>query len=157
MIRYLWLSVLVLVGCESVEPRATRVQDRLRPPYNYALMQKIDDNTMDYQWSHYNDGYYRTGEKFKDAYLQTMKETNDMSHENAYEVYKKQKYEIARKYKTQEGEAVMNSKEKEAIEGFSPSGLKEGEEIIITDEDEFAVTKDIIIEVDQVTDTSRTK
>lgn len=131
-----------------MQPNRTKIQDRLRPPYNYALMNKIKDNTMDYKWSEYDDGYYRTGKKFEDSYVSVMKETNDMSHDNAYEIYKKQKKEIATKYKLA-GESLHATKENMAVDEFSPKDLKETEAVIVTDENEFAVTKDITIHVDQ--------
>ncbi len=145
MIR-ITLLLLALFGCSSVEPTNIEIQDRLRPPYNYALMKNIDSNTMDYEWSEDDSGYYRTGKEFYDMYIKTMLETNDMSHKNAYKIYKTQKVNIATKYKT-DGRSILASKEEEAINTFLPSSLNDSSEIIITDEDEFAITKDITIEV----------
>ena len=148
MIKYL-LMFLFFVGCRSMEPKSIKVEDRLRPPYNYALIEKIDDNIMDYKWSDYDDGYYRTGEKFYETYINVMKETDDMSYKYAYEIYKKQKKQIAQKYKMN-GNKILAKKEEVAINEFSPDNLSETEEIITTDENEFAITKDIIIHVDQL-------
>jgi hypothetical protein len=48
------------------------------------------------------------------------------------------------------GNKILAKKEEVAINEFSPDNLSETEEIITTDEDEFAITKDIVIHIDQL-------
>ena len=143
------LSFLVMfsfVGCESVEPKIIKVEDRIKPPYNYLLLKEVNGDTrFDYKWSNYDDGYLRVGEKFLQAYEKTMAEMEVNEKDQMLNIYIAQKEEIVKRFK-QNGEVIQATREKRIIDAFTRIILDENESIIETG-DEFSVVNDISITV----------
>lgn len=76
MVNFFFAFAFLLLGSCGFSKK-----NRSRPSYNYAIMQKVKND---------KNGYYKTDENFSKAYIEIMQETNDMSKENAYKIYKKQ-------------------------------------------------------------------
>ncbi len=147
----LWcgLVILIISGCESVEPRITKVEDRIKPPHNYILLKELNGDTrFDYKWSNYDDGYLRVGEKFIQAYEKVEKQIETKDRDEMVKAYSEQKDEIVKRFK-QNGELVVSTREKRIIDAFTRIILDENESILETGE-EFSVINDITIAVPQV-------
>ena len=146
-----WFGILlqILAGCESVEPRIIKVEDRIKPPYNYAILKEVNGDTrFDYKWSNYNDGYLRVGDKYLQAYENTAKKMEVNENDQMLNIYITQKEEIVKRFK-QNGEIISASREKRIINAFAKVILDENESIIETG-DEFSVVNDISIVVPKV-------
>ena len=150
-ITTLWFGMLLalLVGCESVEPRIIKVEDRIKPPYNYALLKEVDGDTrFDYKWSDYDDGYLRIGDKYLQAYENATKKMEVSEDERMFDIYMAQKDEIVKRFK-ENGEIIPATREKRIINAFAKAILDENESIVETG-DEFSVVNDISIVVPKV-------
>lgn len=150
-ITTLWFGMLLalLVGCESVEPRIIKVEDRIKPPYNYALLKEVDGDTrFDYKWSDYDDGYLRIGDKYLQAYENATKKMEVSEDERMFDIYMAQKAEIVKRFK-ENGEIIPATREKRIINAFAKAILDENESIVETG-DEFSVVNDISIVVPKV-------
>ena len=143
------MVITVLNGCESVEPKIIKVEDRIKPPYNYALLKEVNDDTrFDYKWSNYDDGYLRIGEKFLQTYEKTMAQMEVNEKEQMLNIYLAQKEEIVQRFK-QNGEIIQATREKRIINAFTKAILDENESIVETG-DEFSVVNDISITVPKI-------
>ena len=149
--KLLWCGFVIVIisGCESVEPRITKVEDRIKPPYNYIFLKELNGDTrFDYKWSNYDDGYLRVGDKFIQAYEKVEKQVETKEKEELVKAYSVQKEEIVKRFK-QNGEIIASTREKRIIDAFTRAILDENESIIETG-DEFSVINDITIAVPQV-------
>ena len=145
-----------IASCQSIEPRIIKVEDRIKPPYNYLLLQAIDNDTrFDYKWSDYDDGYLRMGSKFIDKYDEIFAKSNAKEEEFLLKAYKKQKNIITERYK-QNGEKLQVHKEQKIVDAFIKALLDENESIIDT-EGEFLVVNDINIVMPKVSKNSEQK
>jgi len=140
------LIVGLFFGCESVEPKIIKVEDRIKPPYNYALLKEVNDDTrFDYKWSNYDDGYLRVGGKFLQAYEKTITNMEVNEKDRMFNIYMAQKDEIVKRFK-ENGEIIPATREKRIINAFAKAILYENESIVETG-DEFSVVNDISITV----------
>ena len=141
----------LLTGCLSVEPRILKVEDRLKPPYNYLLLKEVgNDTTFDYKWSNYDDGYLRMGDKFLKAYVHIMNRMESQPQDFMFNIYKNQKDEIVARFK-QNGEGIQAIHERSVLNAFTKILLDETESIIETG-DEFSVVNDITIVIPRMDD-----
>ena len=143
-----WIGMVITVlnGCESVEPKIIKVEDRIKPPYNYALLKEVNGDTrFDYKWSNYDDGYLRVGKKFLQVYDKTMAQMEVNEKDQMLNIYATQKEEIVKRFK-QNGEVIQATREKRIINAFTKAILDENESIVETG-GEFSVVNDISITV----------
>ena len=146
-----WIGMLIvgLAGCESVEPRIVKVEDRVKPSYNYAILKEVNEDTrFDYKWSNYDDGYLRVGDKYLQAYERIAKKMEGGENERMFNIYMAQKEEIVKRFK-QNGEIIPATREKRLINAFAKVILDENESILETGS-EFSVVNDITITVPKV-------
>jgi|GEM_PF-3689501 len=140
------LIVCLFLGCESVEPKIIKVEDRIKPPYNYAILKEVGGDTrFDYKWSNYDDGYLRLGNKYLQAYEKTITNMEVNEKDKMFNIYMAQKEEIVKRFK-QNGEIMQVTREKRIINAFAKAILDENESIIETGS-EFSVVNDISIVV----------
>ena len=127
-----WVLFLLCSACKG----GMETQQRLRPSYNYALIQKINGEIGEHVCERNGDGYCYMGKNFYKTYQEVMNETDDMSHKYAYEIYKQQRMKLG---KFNNDEQNMKTTQKESVVDTSLKNNRlKNDEVIITN-DEFAV------------------